>query len=95
MDGPTVRANDVHVIVLDPLPSREVIVNQPGADAWDLVSTNGRAHAAAADRDNTFYRPPGGGSRERNDEIRIIVELTQVMGTEIDDLMPSRTELGK
>ena len=88
------HANDVHMIVLDPLPSREVVVNQPGADAWDLVGANRRAHAAAADRDTMFYLPPGDGSGERNDEIRIIVERNQVMGTEIDDLILSRTELG-
>ena len=29
---PATHANNVHVIVLDPLPSREVVVNQPGAD---------------------------------------------------------------
>ena len=71
-----------------------MIVNKPGADAWDLVGANRRAHTAAADRDTTFYLPPGDGSGERNDEIRIIVERNQVMGTEIDDLMLSRTELG-
>src|SRR6266481_556452 len=36
-DGSTAHAQDVHVIVLDSLPSGEVIVDQRGADASDLV----------------------------------------------------------
>ena len=36
---PATHADNVHVIVLDPLPGREMIVDQRGADASDLVGT--------------------------------------------------------
>jgi hypothetical protein len=42
-NGPTAHTDDVHVVVLDTLLGREVIVNQTGADARDLVRTDRRA----------------------------------------------------
>jgi hypothetical protein len=38
--GSAAKAEDVHVIVFDPLLGREVIVDQRGADARDLVRTD-------------------------------------------------------
>ena len=54
-DGSTPHAQDIHVIVLDPLPSGEVIVDQRGADASDLIGTHRRADAAAADRHSPIH----------------------------------------
>ena len=48
--GPAAHAEDVHVIVLDALPGREMVVDQRGADARNLVGADRRADAAAADR---------------------------------------------
>src|SRR6266403_4001135 len=52
-NGSPAHAKDVHVIVLDALPGREVVVDQTGADALDLVGAHRRADAAAADRKAT------------------------------------------
>src|SRR5262245_15514846 len=49
--GAPAHAQDIHVIILDTLFCREVIVDQAGTDALDLVGANRRAHTAAADRD--------------------------------------------
>src|SRR5215469_3557813 len=50
------QTNDVHVIVLDTLPSREVIIDQSGASSRNLVGTDGSANPAAANRNPTLYR---------------------------------------
>src|SRR6516165_2867351 len=72
-DCPTTHANNVHVIILDPLPRREVIVDQRRAHAGNLVGTYRCPHTAAADRhatfDQTHHHPPA----ERGDKIRIVV----------------------
>src|SRR5512147_1578851 len=49
-DRAAAHAQDVHVIVLNALLRREMIVNQTGANAFHLVGANGGADAAAADR---------------------------------------------
>src|SRR5580704_3273654 len=46
---PATHAEHIHVIVLDALPSREVVVDQRGADAGYLVRADRGAIAAAAD----------------------------------------------
>ena len=37
---PAADTEDVHVVVLDPLVSRVVVLNQPGADPRNLVRTD-------------------------------------------------------
>ena len=54
---PTAHTKDIHVIVLDPLLGREVVMDQRGADALNLIGTYRRADAAAADRHATIYLP--------------------------------------
>jgi hypothetical protein len=49
------QTDDVHVIILHPLPGREVVRDQACADSRNLVGTHGRANAAAANRDSAFY----------------------------------------
>jgi len=39
-DTPTTETNNVHVIVLDPLPSREVIIDQSGTDSPNFVGAD-------------------------------------------------------
>jgi hypothetical protein len=55
--SPTAYANNVHVIVLDALPGREVIVNDRGANARYLVRTDGSANATTADRHAALDSP--------------------------------------
>ena len=75
--GSSAHANDVHVIVLDALPGREMVVDQTGADTRDFVGAHRRADAAAADRDAAFHFLGGHRPGERNDEVRIVVAGAQ------------------
>ena len=56
---PAAHAEDVHVIVLDALPGREVIVDQAGANTRNLVGADRRADAAAADRHAALHLSRG------------------------------------
>src|SRR5690349_5895086 len=49
-DDAAAHADDVHVIVLDALSRREVILHEPGAHAVHFVGADGGIDAAAADR---------------------------------------------
>src|ERR1700752_1663089 len=91
--GPAAHAKDVHVIVLDPLLGREVIVDQRGADALNLVGAHLRSHAADADRQSTLHLQGSYAPRERYYIIGIVVALAQAMSAEIDDLMPRCAKL--
>jgi len=55
--GSSTHAKDVHVIVLDALLGREMVVDQTGADTLDLVGAHRRADAAAADREAAIHFP--------------------------------------
>src|SRR5262249_45633207 len=92
--GSAAQAEDVHVIVLDARPGREVIVDQRGSDARDLVGTDRGADAAAALCPPAVPLSRHHGLGEWEDEIRIVVVRTQGVSTEIDDLMPRRAEPG-
>ena len=48
------EAEDIHVVILDSLARGEHVVDQPSANAGDLVRNNARADAAAANRDAPF-----------------------------------------
>src|SRR5207247_11191985 len=87
------HANDVHVVVLDPLPGRVVVVHQPGTDSRYLVCTDRRSDAAAADGYAAFDRPCRHSPGERDDEGGIIVARVQAMRPEIDYLLPRRAEM--
>src|ERR1700723_811564 len=55
-DDPATETNDVHVIVLDPLPSREVIIDQSGSDSRNFVGADRSPHAASANSNPALYR---------------------------------------
>src|SRR5499427_9405739 len=93
--GPAAHTQDVQVIVLDPLPGREVVVDERRADALNLVGTHCRTHTAAADRHSAFHLPGGNGPRERHDVVGIVIVLAQAMRAEIDDLMPRGAQLAE
>ena len=87
------HAENVHVIVLDALPGREMIVDQRGTDARNLVGTHRCPDAAATDGDATFDLPRRYSMAQRGDKVRIIVVGAEPVRTEIDNLMAGRTEL--
>ena len=91
--GPAAHADNVHVVVLNPLSGREVVVHQRGTHSWYLVCADRRAHAAAADSHAAFYLALGHGPGERDDKIGLVVALIQGIGAEIDYLMSGAAEL--
>src|SRR5208337_3882224 len=92
--GPAAHADDVHMIVLDPLPGGEVVVNQAGANARNLVGADRGTDAAAADGDPPFHLPRNHSLGQWDDEIGIVVTRVQTMSTEIDHLMAGSSKLG-
>ena len=72
-DGAASQTEDVHVIVLDPLPGRKVVVDQRGADPGNLVGADRRADSAAADRHPAVHLPRDDRLGEGDDEVRIVV----------------------
>src|SRR5271166_846391 len=91
--GAATQAEDVHVIVLNALPRREMVVDERGADAPDFVGAHGRTNAAAADRDAAFHFARGHRLREGHHVAGIVVFRVQRIGAEILDLMTRCMEL--
>src|SRR4029077_5914324 len=83
----------IHVIVLDPLPGREVVVDQGGTDTRYLVGAHRRADTAAADGDAAIDRRSRDFPAERDDKIRIVIARVRGMCAEIDDLMAACAKL--
>src|SRR5439155_889929 len=84
--------DDVHVIVLDPLPRGKVIMDQRGADTRNLVGADGGPHTAAADSHPALDLAGRDRLGERDDVIRIVVVRAQLVRTEVDDVVSSRAE---
>jgi hypothetical protein len=91
--GAAAHTNDVHVIVLDTLPGRVMVVDQSGADAWNLVGANGGTHAAAADRYAAFHFASANSQTEWDDEVGIVIVGNQSMRTKIDYFMPFAAQM--
>ena len=72
-NGSSAHAKDVHVIVLDTLLRRKMIVNETGADAVHFVRANRRADAAAADRHAAIHLAGHDRLTERDNVIGIVV----------------------
>ena len=88
-DRPAAHAEHVHVVILHALLRREVVVDERGADARDLVGADRRADAASADGHAAFDRPRHDGAGERDHEVRIVVVRVEGVGAEIDDPCPA------
>jgi hypothetical protein len=88
--GPPAKAEHVQMIILDPLPRGEMILDQRGAHASDLFGTDAGADAAAADRHAALHLRCGDGARERRYEVRIVVVRVEASRAEIYDLVPRR-----
>jgi len=82
-DRPPTQAEDVEVIVLDPLLRGERVVNQSCADPWNLIDADRYADAAAADRQASFDLPGHYRFRERQAEVGIVIISVERGGAEI------------
>lgn len=88
------QANQIKIVVLDPLSRGEMVFNQAGADAFDFIGTDGRANAAAANGHAAIHLCRSQRPAQRNDEIRIIIVQSQLMGPEVHDLVTGQLEPG-
>lgn len=92
-DDPGADAEDVHVVVLDPLVGGVVVVADAGADAGDLVGGDADADAAAADQNAAV------GPTSNNDLANFAGEVGVVDGAvgvcpAVDDGMARRGDEG-
>src|SRR5437879_10104481 len=91
--GPPAETDDVHVIVLDSLPRGKVVMDQRGTDTRNLVSADRGAHTAATDGHAARDRARRHRFGERDDEVWIVIVRAQLVGPEIDDVLPGGAEL--
>jgi hypothetical protein len=92
-DRSAAHTDDVHVIVLNPLPGRKVIVNQSGANAGDLIGTDRSADTAATNRNAPLYFSGSNGPREGSDVVGIVIAGIEVVCSEISHLVPGLTKM--
>src|SRR5215469_11059843 len=91
--SPAAHTNNVHVVVLDALPGREVVVDQTGADAWNFVRANRRPHPTTADRNAAFYFPSSHRPSQRNDKVGVVVARRQRGRAILNYLVPRRAKI--
>src|ERR1700690_3955921 len=71
-----------------------MVFDQAGAHALDFVGADRCADAAAADCHAAFHLARHHCFGKRDNEVRIIIVRSQLVGAEINDLMPGGAELG-
>ena len=91
--GAPAQAEHVEVVVLDPLPGREMVLDKRGPHPRDLVRAHAGADAAAADGDAALHLPRHDGTGERRDKVRVIVVGVERARAEIDNLVPRLAQL--
>jgi hypothetical protein len=72
-DRPATHAKDIHVIILNTLAGRKVVMNQRGASAGNFVRAHRCADAAAANGDAPFYLASHDGVRQWNNKVGVII----------------------
>ena len=86
------EAQDIEVIVFNSLPRREMVWDEAGTDARDLVCAHASADSAAAYGDAALRCARSHRAGERNDKIRIIILRVLGMCAEIPHVMPFGTK---
>jgi hypothetical protein len=81
------HAEDIHVIVLHALFGGEVVVDEAGADAGDLVGADGGSDAAAADGDAAFAGPGGDGAGQGENKVWVVIVGVQALGAEVHEVV--------
>src|SRR5215831_15239883 len=89
---PSTHAQNVHMIVLDPLPGREVIMDQPSTNSLYFGSADRCPYPAAADSNAPLDIACGNCLSERDNEIGIVVAGIQAVRAEVHDFMASGVE---
>ena len=86
--GSTAEAEDIHVVILYTLASREIVMTESSSYSSYLVGGHRSADSAATNRDTPFYLPARDRAGEGNGEVRIIVVRIAAVVPKVDDLMP-------
>jgi hypothetical protein len=89
---PAPETDNVHVIVLDALPSREMVVDQTGANTRNFVGADGSTHPASANSNPAIYCAGGDRPGQGSNEIRVIVAWLEAFCTEINNFMTGSRE---
>src|SRR5262249_51655922 len=92
-DDSAAHAEDVHVVVLDALVSRVVILHQTRPDARNFVSAHGRTDSATADGDAALDFALCDGLREGDDEIGIVVAGSDGVRAQVEHLVARVTKI--
>jgi hypothetical protein len=71
-DHAATQADDVHVVVLNPLVRRKALMDQACAHTRHLVGGNARANPTPADSDPSIHLAVGNCPRQGHDKIRIV-----------------------
>jgi hypothetical protein len=71
-DHTSTDAEDVHIVVLDPLASRVSVVAQACSNARELVSSHADSHSRAADEDTSIDFTRQDSGRDRLSKVREI-----------------------
>src|ERR1700722_5367026 len=90
--GPASEADNIHVVVLYPLPGREVILTECRAYAIHLVGSHGGAHTAAAHENASLHLSSRYSAREWDRKVRVVVVYVIYFITKINDLMSFRRQ---
>src|SRR5919204_4733883 len=79
------EAEHVHVIVLDALVCRVVVVADRGTDAWDLARRDRRADPGAADEHGAFRLTAANCLADLARLVRVVDARRRLVGAKIDD----------
>ena len=91
-DHETAEADQIEIIIFDSLMRGEGIVDEAGADAGHFVGDDACADATAADRHSTLHFSGGNGTRQRHDEIRVVIRWRELEIAIINDLRTGLTQ---
>ena len=86
------HAQNVHMVVLDTLPGREMVVDERSPDTFHLIGANGCTHPAAADRNATIHFTGSHCVRQRDNEVRIVVAWIEAVCAKVSDHMASGSQ---
>jgi len=92
--GAPPHAEDVHVVILNSLLGREMIMNQAGPYTLGFIGTDRGPHTTATNRNTPLHLTSNHCSGQRRDIIGVIIARIQLMSPEVDNFMTRSFQLG-
>lgn len=81
------ETKDIHVVVFDTLMGGENIVDERGTHTGNLARGDGRSYTATAERHSPLNSSRRDSSRQRNDEVGIVISGVQLVRAEVHDFV--------